>query len=371
MTMETVSFSWIKKIAPQLSELDAIPLFGNAPPIDWQQLSSLLSSSLDAKITLRPSKQEWREAAHLKKEIKTRSLTVAITLLPLESQIFWTMSQADVDKLTSRLLYKKEKGKTSPVIREGFYRYLLLEILAALQQVEPLQKLTFQLEEEAELSSESSFCVDIEIEIDDKTCWATLILPLSFRNQWITHFSSLSSSPYFPTETARQIELVFAVTIGEILLTQKEWKQLEIGDFLLLDQGIYNARDQTGVALLYLETMPLFHLKIRQNQMELQDYAFTHEEPMKQKKAQSVDNAQPPEEMAASIEEIPLNVTIELSRLKMTLDRLMQLSPGNLLELPTHPEQGVSLTVNGKKVARGELVYLGETLGVRILEIGS
>jgi flagellar motor switch protein FliN/FliY len=53
----------------------------------------------------------------------------------------------------------------------------------------------------------------------------------------------------------------------------------------------------------------------------------------------------------------------------MTVDHLMKLSPGNFLELPIHPEQGVNLTVNGQKIGRGELVYLGEQLGIRILEL--
>jgi flagellar motor switch/type III secretory pathway protein FliN len=53
----------------------------------------------------------------------------------------------------------------------------------------------------------------------------------------------------------------------------------------------------------------------------------------------------------------------------MTLDQLMNLTPGNTLEIPIHPDQGVSLTVNGQKVGRAELVYLGEQLGLRILEI--
>jgi flagellar motor switch protein FliN/FliY len=61
---------------------------------------------------------------------------------------------------------------------------------------------------------------------------------------------------------------------------------------------------------------------------------------------------------------------VELARLKITLDKLMSLNPGNLLELPIHPDQGVTLTIHGQKVGKGELVYLGEVLGVRILEIG-
>ena len=77
------------------------------------------------------------------------------------------------------------------------------------------------------------------------------------------------------------------------------------------------------------------------------------------------------EEEEGSIKNVPLNVTVELAKIRMTLNELMHLSPGNMLELPIHPDQGVSLTINGKKVASGELVHLGEMLGVRVLTIGT
>ena len=53
----------------------------------------------------------------------------------------------------------------------------------------------------------------------------------------------------------------------------------------------------------------------------------------------------------------------------MTLDKLMHLTPGNTLELPVHPDQGVNLTINGQIIGKAELLYLGEELGIRILEI--
>ncbi len=76
------------------------------------------------------------------------------------------------------------------------------------------------------------------------------------------------------------------------------------------------------------------------------------------------------EEESVTIKDVPLSVSVELARLKITLDQLMHLNPGNMLTLPVHPDQGVVLTVNGKKVGRAELLYLGESLGIRILEIG-
>lgn len=70
----------------------------------------------------------------------------------------------------------------------------------------------------------------------------------------------------------------------------------------------------------------------------------------------------------ANPEEIPMTVTIETGRIQMTIKQLMELAPGNVIDLDIRPERGVDLTVNGRCVGRGELLKIGETLGVRILE---
>lgn len=76
-----------------------------------------------------------------------------------------------------------------------------------------------------------------------------------------------------------------------------------------------------------------------------------------------------PEEKSVSLGDVPLPVIIEVGRLQMSLQKLTQLQPGNLLELNVRPEDGVDLIVNGKRIAKGELLRIGESLGVRILDI--
>lgn len=75
-------------------------------------------------------------------------------------------------------------------------------------------------------------------------------------------------------------------------------------------------------------------------------------------------------DVAVAVQEIPLHVVVEAGRLKMSLQQLLDLQPGNLLELGVTPESGVNLVVEGKVIGRGELIRVGEALGVRILEKG-
>lgn len=68
--------------------------------------------------------------------------------------------------------------------------------------------------------------------------------------------------------------------------------------------------------------------------------------------------------------EIPVTIIVEAGCIQMTMEQLLQLEPGNLLELNVRPESNVDLTINGKVVGKGELIKLGEALGVRVLKLG-
>ncbi len=80
--------------------------------------------------------------------------------------------------------------------------------------------------------------------------------------------------------------------------------------------------------------------------------------------------AEAPSEEILSADKIPFSVVVEAGRVQLSMQQLMELKPGNLLEMNLQPESGVDLVINGKKVGRGELVRIGDTLGVRVLEKG-
>jgi len=71
-----------------------------------------------------------------------------------------------------------------------------------------------------------------------------------------------------------------------------------------------------------------------------------------------------------SPEQIPVTVVIEVGQVELTMDQLLKLEPGNLLDINLHPDQGVDLTINGKLVGKGELIRIGDVIGVRIMQLG-
>jgi len=67
--------------------------------------------------------------------------------------------------------------------------------------------------------------------------------------------------------------------------------------------------------------------------------------------------------------DIPLEISVELGRTKMTLKQILELDKGSLIELDKLTGEYADILVNGKIIARGEVVVIGENFGVRITEI--
>ena len=53
----------------------------------------------------------------------------------------------------------------------------------------------------------------------------------------------------------------------------------------------------------------------------------------------------------------------------MTASKLLELEPGNLLPF-THSLNHVDLVANGALIGRGELIEIGDELGIRVIELG-
>lgn len=66
---------------------------------------------------------------------------------------------------------------------------------------------------------------------------------------------------------------------------------------------------------------------------------------------------------------IELSLTVEVGSLSISLKELMSVEPGQLLALDRMTSEPVSVLVNGKPFARGEIVAVGDRYGVRLLEI--
>ena len=91
----------------------------------------------------------------------------------------------------------------------------------------------------------------------------------------------------------------------------------------------------------------------------LADQIKTGDEALNKLKVQNLD----------FILDIPLKVSVELGRAQVVIKDLLQLGQGSVLELDKLAGEPLEVLVNGKLVARGEVVVVNEKFGVRLTDI--
>jgi flagellar motor switch protein FliN/FliY len=69
------------------------------------------------------------------------------------------------------------------------------------------------------------------------------------------------------------------------------------------------------------------------------------------------------------LQDIPVEVAVEIGRLRLPLKDLLSLSAGAVLELDRAADAPVDVLVNGRLVARGEVVVIEGEFGVRVTDV--
>ena len=85
----------------------------------------------------------------------------------------------------------------------------------------------------------------------------------------------------------------------------------------------------------------------------------------------SLDNPSfDPRAIEALLHDVPLEVTVELGRVRMSLaDLAAHLGPGSILTLEQPTGAPLDVRVNNRLIARAEAIAIGEKCGIRIVEL--
>ena len=67
--------------------------------------------------------------------------------------------------------------------------------------------------------------------------------------------------------------------------------------------------------------------------------------------------------------DVPLEVSVELGRTKRAIKEILELGAGSVIELNKMAGEPVDILVNGKMIAKGEIVVIDDNFGVRITDI--
>jgi flagellar motor switch protein FliN/FliY len=71
----------------------------------------------------------------------------------------------------------------------------------------------------------------------------------------------------------------------------------------------------------------------------------------------------------ARLYDVPVELAVEIGRAQMTIRETLALGPGSIVSLDRLAGEPVDLLVNGKPIARGEVVVIDEEFGLRVTEV--
>lgn len=369
----------IKKVTEVLEESLSIPMWGHTPLFPWQPFSELLQTTFDlSACMLQPLGAEWKEEKRVLEGLGDQPILLSLVMAPLSAPLFWAMPSSDVEKITKALLDKEKKQSfQGEDFQKGFFRFSMLRLLKTFDQLKSYPGLSPKLSS-ASLPQSNAYCIDVNIALEKEDLIGRLICPTEFHRVVTSHFAS---RPFSLEALDSSIELVLNIQVGSVQLSLSEWEEVEAGDLVILDQCTYHPATKQGSLFLTINKTPLFIARAKNNELKILDYALYEpkddfmiddtedEEEMFEDEEESSPETETSTQEVLSAQEIPLSLCVELAHIKMSLKDLLHLKPGNTVRLPTSVEQGVSITLNSKTVARGELLQIGDVLGVKISEI--
>lgn len=385
---------WVKAVEKTLIDTGAIPLWGSPPPLPWNELARHLTTLLESDpLSLSATETRVLSKEEIPSLFAMSPVPLTLYLSPLKAPLFFLVDKEELSEISSWGLLTSGKGFLSAFLQEGFYYYLCTQIVSWFNKAHTWQDLTLKIAPAEPPPLEECLCVDIAIRHPKQLVSAKLLCPISFHEAFKSHFSS----PQQILEHNRSIELPLRLSLGHVVLQSEEWKAVQIGDFILLDRCNFDPETQKGILTLSLEEKPLFYARFKEGLLKIVDYATYYEEkepmtddvlppideePFEEENLDSLAHEgeplwdsdtdagdEPHETLSVATHQVPLTLTIELARLRMNLDKVLELSPGNTLELPLSAQGTVQVMIGGKKVAEAELMKLGDKLGIRILTL--
>ena len=420
-------FSRLRTVSPMLYALDRKPLIPDDFRFPLENLASLLAKHLEREVSIALDERAWRTQKELdqeKKEKKLRELSCSVFGIPSLLSLFFPE-----DALTSILadlvqceIPSLQMHPTS--FLKTFEAFLFAQVVASIKACSPFEKMELMLIDQVEKEMHEGYLVSRYTVCIGKTTTTLLIAqPAPFLDQlralpqskehpprdWLTHL------PLFPIQ----------IEAARTHMSMGLLKAVKPGDVILVDFPFYIPGSERARVILTYRGKPIFRAKVKNGAIKLLEMsqnlqAFQPVSPLSRveeitsestqprdlsmnplnKKAPSTPINQSEEEEEFSLEtteekfseesaqekaslpkgttaplsfhDLPLLVVVQLKELSMTLDELQALQPGNLLDLDIHPEHAiVQLSVQGQIIGEGDLIRIGDKIGVRVRSMGA
>lgn len=421
----STSFDWIKSLAPKMAAHDRIPLLCAPVGFSWESLGERLKTQLQVKeLYIDKSVPLFESKEEVESHMKDPHMTLAIQLSPYPESIFLLLSKRELVHLLCHLLGQPDAADSleEPYLM-GFVSFLAASAFDTIETLVPKEGWSLRLSDGAMQQGDYlSFSVGVHL---DKTLslYPRMAVPVAFYESFRERYEKEAKADSL---VSQKVEVTVALQVGSVFLSFEEWAGVGIGDFVLLDRLTLMPGESKGKVLMTLDSKPIYRAKVKKGALKIvepvthyevsagmesgeeeeieedileegdedghepdeaavEEFTEGYEEPAKAKapvkeppKAAAAPETPPIEVKEAghppitpfTHEALDVEMVVEIGRMKITLDKLTQLQIGNILKLNVNPESGVDLVVNGKVVGRGELLQIGDLLGVRVLDLG-
>lgn len=404
---------WIKRLEDIIEPSIQVPMWKNIPDFPLESFAQALSQELSLpNLDVTWTGSDWKHHGEIMQGFGANPVVCAFEMTPLSHPCFLILSNEEIEKISSWTLSGNEI--TSSELKSAYFEYLLAKTLKAFDQQSIYSGLHPKISN-ASIPNEEAYLIDFSINCENDSCNIRLCLPKSFQSSFNVHMSEKPFSLMDQTFT-QSMHVSLPIEVGYVALSMDHWKSVNEGDFIILDQCTFHPNENKGTMSLYLYDNPLFQLKLKDGKCKLLDYIFYNEDysmnddefdefddefdenffeddqqPQEEQMSYESgaenkseeyespsdydqDNQQTPQEQETnqtliSPEKVPLNLKVEAGRLQMSLHDVMQLKPGNTISLVQSPQQGVVLTLNNNVIAHGELIEMGDAIGVKITKL--
>nr|WP_314576611.1 type III secretion system cytoplasmic ring protein SctQ [uncultured Pseudomonas sp.] len=271
-------------------------------------------------------------------------------------------------QLPAQLLDHLGLADITPEEWAGTCGSMLLEC-ALLSIIEPLEKRLEQTVqvlairvETAATSTPSDYALSLILDVRLAPGAPSWAVPLHLDPQVASLLADLLDHHTVPAHhSLADLRMPLSVIQGEVPLSVAELRSLRPGDMLVLADG------QQTPLLLRLDTHLQGRVRINGNTLTLLETPCALN-PLKEH-CMTDSNLEP--SLDALIDELPLKVQCQVGSVELSLAQLRALGPGSVMPLAPQVHVGVSLMVNGRCIGQGQLVKIGDGLGVRLLSFAT
>jgi flagellar motor switch protein FliN/FliY len=369
--MKEVSYDWLSLVEKALAKTQQLPSLEENFPFPWTDASHAIGSGLKlTDLSLSSKHTSWKKHDQILQGLGEKPFVISVEISPIEGSVFFAMSEQDVSYLTTQTLVAGEhkEGFSNAKLREGFYHFLILKALEAIDHLKVFKEVSFHFSPAHTIPMEDAFCIDISCTLPEKTLQGRLICPGSFLTAFKA-YHPMQKGTLLSSDTTQNIEVSLRSEVGYTSVSQEDWDKVQVGDFIVLDRCSYDPLEEKGSITLKLGDTPLLIARIKPEGMKVLDFAYYKEEEQSDDQLSWEEEVPRGETLSENTPGNELTLTAEMGRVSMPLHKLLYLEPGMMIDLAMHPEQGVDITIGGKKVAEGELLKLGDTMGLRILNL--